>query len=202
MGLIVVTSRTYLPDTYISAALLWLNHSGGRAIIFLISMSLFLRGYIANFLLYEWLIPIVFFMSRGFIEWFLHYYFWHENHLPIINKRINNPIAKMHELHHNSPNCIENLLFGGKSVCMVTFLLLSITFVITKNLGLSITICFSFLVILLCYEWCHLIAHSNIKPKSSFFKVIINNHRIHHFKDKTRCFGVSSTIADKFFGTN
>ena len=194
--------RTTLPYTYKSAVLVWLNHSGGRAIIFLISVSLFFRWHFSGYLSYEWLIPVVFFIGRGFMEWFLHYYFWHENTLPIINKKLLNPIARMHDSHHKNPHNIENLLFGYKAIFLVSLLVFFGVFLVVWHIGISLTVLLSFLMILFCYEWCHLVAHSNINPKSRFFKKIINNHRQHHFKNQERHFGVSSTLADDFFDTN
>ena len=56
-------------------------------------------------------------------------------------------------------------------------------------------------VVLLAYEWIHLLIHTSHVPRNWLFKRIWRNHRLHHFKSEHYWFNVSTYGVDGLLGT-
>jgi len=197
----VENKRVYLPSTFFGALWVTSKHSGPFMMLVFLGGSLIGRIVYGNINIFDLFLPILSFFSLGFIEWSLHYYIWHENPLPIINKPLKTPLVRMHRLHHDFPDDLNTLFFGWKAVVVATLLVWFSVMIVFDDVGLALTLIFSFSLILFVHEYAHFVAHSNINPKALWLKEIINNHRLHHFKDETKWMGVSSTLPDKLFGT-
>ena len=51
------------------------------------------------------------------------------------------------------------------------------------------------------YEWTHLLAHSSYRPRTPYYRRLVRNHRIHHFRDPDALYGISSNLGDRLFAT-
>ena len=55
---------------------------------------------------------------------------------------------------------------------------------------------------LLRYQWSHFLIHTPYLPRTSWYRRIWRNHRLHHFKHEGYWLGVSSNLGDRALGTN
>lgn len=140
-------------------------------------------------------IAVVLVLLRSFLEWFFHRCIWH-----VRPARLGNPIAAAHRWHHEHPDDPEGVVFGWQGVLALYLLALSVCSPVT-GIPPAVAVADGFMLLLLIYEWFHVLAHSNVAPGSPWLSQIIANHRRHHDGAWDACFGVSSTLADKVLGT-
>ena len=57
-------------------------------------------------------------------------------------------------------------------------------------------------ILILGYEWTHLLIHTAYVPKSAAYRRIWRNHRLHHFKNENYWHGVTNNLSDTVLGTN
>jgi sterol desaturase/sphingolipid hydroxylase (fatty acid hydroxylase superfamily) len=144
------------------------------------------------------LIPFLF--LGGFIFWTLLEYMAHKH---LFHMKPNSEMKRkiqynMHGIHHEFPKDKDRLAMPP----ILSVLLAGIFFLIFY--ALMNTKVFGFLPGMLCgyaaYLFVHYIVHAYQPPKN-FFKELWINHSIHHYKDSTVVFGVSSPLWDYIFGT-
>lgn len=190
-----------LPDHYPQALVLMMKQSGPWVLLVSIITSLVLRGLYGPPTVWDGVVFSMFFFGRGIIEWLVHTYVLHARPLPWLRWQCRSALSRMHAEHHKHPSDINTLFFGGKSVLLTT-LVMAVTFsMIMPRQELALTLLSTILLNTLLYEWCHLLAHSTITPRSGLFRRLILNHRWHHYQDGQKWLGVSSTLGDRLFGT-
>jgi len=103
-----------------------------------------------------------------------------------------------HGVHHDFPKDKDRLVMPP----VVSILLASLLFGLFKIIMGNYVFAFlpGFLSGYASYLGIHYAVHSFVPPKN-FLKVLWIHHSIHHYKDHTRAFGVSSPLWDYVFGT-
>jgi sterol desaturase/sphingolipid hydroxylase (fatty acid hydroxylase superfamily) len=167
------------------------------SIFVLISTGLLWYAYLYTILQLS-MIPVLF--LSGFIFWTLleygaHRYLFHMKADSETKRKLQ---YTMHGVHHEFPKDKERLAMPP----ILSLFLAGVFFAIFY--GLMNTKVFGFLPGMLCgyasYLFVHYIVHAYAPPKN-FFKELWINHSIHHYKDNTVVFGVSSPLWDYVFGT-
>jgi len=51
------------------------------------------------------------------------------------------------------------------------------------------------------YEWTHLLEHSRYRPKTRYYRRLVRNHRLHHYRNEQYWLGVTSNLGDRLMGT-
>lgn len=145
-----------------------------------------------------YLIPLLFlsgFLFFTLIEYLVHRFVFHMEPTSNFKKKIQ---YNMHGVHHEFPKDKDRLAMPP----LLSITLAVIFFVIFYSL--MNTKVFGFLPGLLTgyasYLFVHYIVHAYAPPKN-FFKELWVNHAIHHYKDNSTVFGVSSPLWDYIFGT-
>jgi sterol desaturase/sphingolipid hydroxylase (fatty acid hydroxylase superfamily) len=143
-------------------------------------------------------IPVLFFSGVIFwtlLEYMTHKYLFHMTPDSEIKRKLQ---YNMHGIHHEFPKDKDRLAMPP----LLSVLLACVFFAIFYSL--MNTKVFGFLPGMLCgyagYLFVHYIVHAYQPPKN-FFKELWINHSIHHYKDNTVVFGVSSPLWDYVFGT-
>lgn len=129
-------------------------------------------------------------------EYILHRFLFHYEFKSAIGKRIH---FIFHGVHHDYPNDTKRLVMPPSVSLPLAFIFYFLfKFIFGQKLFLAL---FSGLVAgYLIYDITHYsIHHFNIKNK--FWLKIKNHHILHHYKDNTNGFGVSTSIWDYIFGT-
>ncbi|MCR6637729.1 MAG: sterol desaturase family protein [Sporocytophaga sp.] len=145
-----------------------------------------------------YLIPLLFlggFLFFTLIEYLVHRFVFHMEPTSSFKKKIQ---YNMHGVHHEFPKDKDRLAMPP----LLSITLAVIFFVIFYSL--MNTKVFGFLPGLLTgyasYLFVHYIVHAYAPPKN-IFKELWVNHAIHHYKDNSTVFGVSSPLWDYVFGT-
>jgi sterol desaturase/sphingolipid hydroxylase (fatty acid hydroxylase superfamily) len=167
------------------------------SIFVLISAGLLWYAYLYTIIQLS-LIPVLF--LSGFVFWTLLEYVAHRYlfHMKTDSERKRKIQYTMHGLHHEFPKDKGRLAMPP----ILSLILAGVFFGIFY--GLMNTKVFGFLPGMLCgyasYLFVHYIVHA-YTPPNNFFKDLWINHAIHHYKDNTVVFGVSSPLWDYVFGT-
>ncbi len=131
-----------------------------------------------------------------FIEYIVHRYLYHSGDDYLDE---NNWQFKIHGIHHSIPREKHYLampLLLALIVASLLFGLLSLPF------GANIYFFFpGFLAGYAAYLYLHYILHTQSPPQNSKLKYLWTHHNIHHYKDDSKAFGVSSPLWDYVFGT-
>jgi sterol desaturase/sphingolipid hydroxylase (fatty acid hydroxylase superfamily) len=143
-------------------------------------------------------IPFLFFsgfLTFTLIEYLMHRYLFHMKP----DKKWKRIIQyNLHGVHHEFPKDKERLAMPP----LVSILLAGALFVIFW--AMMNTKVFGFLPGVMTgyasYLFVHYIVHA-YPPPANWFKILWVNHSIHHYKDSTVVFGVSSPLWDYVFGT-
>lgn len=129
------------------------------------------------------------------IEYMAHRFLFHMNTNTKFKKKIQ---YNLHGVHHEYPKDKDRLAMPP----LLSLLLATILFFLFYTLmGTKV---FGFLPGVMTgyasYLFVHFIVHAYPPPKN-FFKTLWINHAIHHYKDSSVVFGVSSPLWDYVFGT-
>jgi sterol desaturase/sphingolipid hydroxylase (fatty acid hydroxylase superfamily) len=104
----------------------------------------------------------------------------------------------MHGVHHDYPKDKDRLAMPPPMSIAIAAVFFAIFYALLD------TKVFAFLPGLLTgyssYLLIHYLVHA-YPPPNNFFKMLWVNHAIHHYKDHSRVFGVSSPLWDMVFGT-
>lgn len=135
------------------------------------------------------------FFSFTLLEYIAHRYLFHMKPTNEFKRKMQ---YALHGLHHEYPKDKDRLAMPP----IMSFLLAIVFFGIfyammnTKVFGFLP----GFITGYCAYIFVHFIVHAYNPPKN-FFKHLWLNHAIHHYKDNTQIFGVSSQLWDYVFGT-
>ena len=129
------------------------------------------------------------------VEYVMHRYLFH---IGTSTKRREKLQYTLHGVHHEYPKDKERLAMPPiMSIILATTLL----FVFKLILGdLVFAFLPGFLVGYASYLGMHFILHTFKAPKG-IFNFLWANHAVHHYKDQTKAYGVSSPLWDYVFGT-
>ena len=189
----------------------FITHFSPRAVLAAVAAVVVARLAVGRWSWHDAVIPFVLIGSQPFVEWVIHRYLLHLPPFKIRGRRIELYGSIQHRNHHRNPSDLERVLL--KPIEVVSFLvqIAVITPLILLPLDallggtllpLSLTaICFSYLG-LFRYEWSHFLIHTPYVPKSSWYRTIWRNHRLHHFKHEGYWMGVTSNLGDRVLGTN
>ncbi len=129
------------------------------------------------------------------VEYLVHRYIFH---IDTSTERKAKLQYTLHGVHHEYPKDKERLAMPPiMSITIATLLL----FVFRLFMGdLVFAFLPGFLLGYAAYLFTHYILHAYKAPKG-FFNFLWANHAIHHYKDQTVVFGVTSPLWDYVFGT-
>lgn len=129
------------------------------------------------------------------IEYLIHRYVFHMDTYNELRKKMQ---YAMHGVHHEYPKDKDRLAMPPiMSITIATLLLFLLRWVMGDFVFAFLP---GFLVGYASYLFVHYIVHAYAPPKN-FFKALWVNHSIHHYKDNTVVFGVSSPLWDYVFRT-
>ena len=129
------------------------------------------------------------------IEYLMHRFVFHI----VENAQWKKKLAyTMHGVHHEYPKDKMRLAMPPPLSLVIGTLFLGIFYAIFGIWGFGITA--GFLVGYAAYLFVHYMVHA-VKPPKNMFKTLWVHHSIHHFKDQTVAFGVTSPLWDVIFRT-
>lgn len=130
-----------------------------------------------------------------FTEYWMHRKLYH---IPTTTKRRERFQFIMHGAHHNAPKDKQRLAMPpALSIAVGTILLLLFKAILGQ---FAFSVLAGFMVGYASYLFVHYIVHI-FRPPNNLFKALWTNHAIHHYKDDTVMFGVSSPLWDYVYRT-
>jgi sterol desaturase/sphingolipid hydroxylase (fatty acid hydroxylase superfamily) len=147
-----------------------------------------------------------------FGEWAIHVHLLHLRPFRFRGRRVELATAKAHRQHHEAPNRLDMVLLDAGEIALL--LLVAVPFVLGLGALGAWTISgdapaaapfvsgmLTGTALVAMYEWTHFLIHTSYRPRSRFYRAIWRGHRLHHFKNEHYWHGITSTIADRAFGT-
>lgn len=115
-----------------------------------------------------------------------------------------------HREHHLDPHDVGWALLSWVDAVVFTLLLAAFSAVWSIPLAALVgvplmpawmTAVFGSVVALAHYEWTHLLIHTRYRPKTSVYRRLAQNHRLHHFRNERYWLGVTSNLGDRLLQT-
>lgn len=144
--------------------------------------------------------------ARPFAEWAIHRFVLHRPPFDVRGRHLDPAAA--HRRHHRDPADVDFVLVAPRYARDYVVAWAAVAAAITAALpgrrgrvrpGLSgLAAAYASLV---AYEWTHLLIHTAYRPRHRWFRQRRAQHRLHHFRNEHRWFGVSTDVADRVLGT-
>jgi hypothetical protein len=132
-----------------------------------------------------------------FGEWAIHVYLLHSR-LPIATTRA-------HREHHENPGRLDLINFSALEALAILGLAVPVAVApVALALGwpAALTALATGYVLVGLYEWTHFLIHTAYRPRSTAYRNVWRNHRLHHFKNERYWHGITNTVSDRVLGTN
>jgi hypothetical protein len=147
-----------------------------------------------------------------FGEWAIHVYLLHAKPLRIRGREVETVAARAHRAHHGDPNDLDMVLLYWWQAAFLMLVAVPLTIGLVAGAGtlLAGSVSFGVLVsgaiagycMVFVYEWTHFLIHTAYVPRTSTYKAIWRNHRLHHFKNEHFWHGITNNVSDRVLGTN
>ncbi|MES2733871.1 MAG: sterol desaturase family protein [Bacteroidota bacterium] len=129
------------------------------------------------------------------VEYLMHRYLFHMSTHTEIREKLQ---YNFHGVHHEYPKDKGRLAMPPVVSVLIASTLLGIFYVLLDEAAFAFFP--GFILGYAAYLFVHFIVHAYQPPKN-LFKVLWVNHAVHHYKDHSKAYGVSSPLWDYIFGT-
>jgi sterol desaturase/sphingolipid hydroxylase (fatty acid hydroxylase superfamily) len=131
----------------------------------------------------------------SFVEYIMHRYLFHMSTHTEIREKVQ---YNFHGIHHEYPKDKGRLAMPPIVSVLIASTLLGLFYLLIQEAAFAFFP--GFILGYASYLFVHYIVHAYQIPKN-FFKVLWVNHAVHHYKDHSKAYGVSSPLWDYIFGT-
>lgn len=160
-------------------------------------VSCTLRATMGSWHLTDLLIALGVIAVFPFQEYLSHRYLLHG---PRKTTGVREVMVLVHRVHHRDPWHMERAINPPIAVVLYVVGLPIIFFPLFAPAQAMTGVAVSWLV-LLWYEWIHLLIHTSHVPRNFIYKRIWRNHRLHHFKNEHFWYNVSTYGVDSLLHT-
>lgn len=148
------------------------------------------------------LVPIAVAAAFPFFEWTIHVVVLHWRPRRLGRFTVDPLLARKHREHHIAPRDVGLVFIPLQSVIGALVSATLIALLAFPRTGMGLTFLATILGFGVVYEWCHYLIHTDYKPKSTVYRALWRDHRLHHFKNEHYWFGVTTPgTADRVLGT-
>lgn len=160
------------------------------------------RGAVGGVHVSDGVLVLAILVSFPVVEWLIHVCILHWRPRRILGRTIDSLLARKHREHHGDPRDVPLIFIPWQVFIWLLPLEVLIAVGVFPKLYLGLTYLVVVTAIGLGYEWTHFLIHSDYRPRSSAYKAIWRNHRLHHYKNEHYWFNVTTTgTADRVLGT-
>lgn len=144
----------------------------------------------------------------GPVEWVIHRSLLHAPEDSWTSRTLGTGTG--HRRHHLDPPDIDWLMLRGAdaAVFVVSFGVVTAAWSIplmvlagSALLGPFLTAWALAAIGLAHYEWVHLMVHTRYRPRLPYYRRLMRNHRLHHFRNEAYWLGVTSNSGDRLMRT-
>lgn len=171
-----------------------------RMLLLGVTVSCAFRLYLGDWNMVDFWVMVAIIAFFPFQEYLTHRFLLHHPPIVIFGKRYETIIALVHRVHHRDPWHMQRAI--NPPVAIVLYAIgLPLLFCPFFKLPHAMTGVAGSWLVLLVYEWIHLLIHTSHVPRNWLFKRIWRNHRLHHFKSEHFWYNVSTYGVDLLLHT-
>jgi len=181
----------------------FVRHFSPRLLLAFVGVSLVVRLIVSEWRWSDLLVVGAVLALQPFLEWVLHVTLLHDRPHEIAGRTFDTVAAQDHRKHHADPRDIPLTFIARR---WVIYLVLSVVVVAAAlwwliGSGTAATFLLVASCVALAYEWTHYLIHTDVPPKSWYYRKIHAAHRLHHYRNEQYWFGVTSNVGDMALGT-
>ena len=178
------------------------RHPSPRIILTALVGGVTARIVVGGYHLTDLWLPLVMLASFPLVEWVVHVFVLHYRPVEVAGRTIDTRLARDHRAHHADPRDLPLVFIPWQTFLWLFPVLLAVALLAFDRLGLGLTYFAMLAAIGMAYEWAHYLIHSDYKPRTSAYRAIWRNHRLHHYKNENYWFTVTTTnTADRLLRT-
>jgi Fatty acid hydroxylase len=152
------------------------------------------------------IVPLLLVAGFPVLEWLIHVFILHAKPAHVGPVTLDSLLARKHREHHANPRDLPLVFIPWPVFLWLIPALVAISVWAIPATGLSLGTGLTYLAawttLGIIYEWTHFLIHSDYKPRTSAYKAIWRNHRLHHYKNEHYWFSVTTSgTSDRLFGT-
>ncbi|MPY82702.1 MAG: fatty acid hydroxylase family protein [Actinophytocola sp.] len=160
------------------------------------------RVVVGDWRLTDALLPVIMIAAFPFFEWLVHVFVLHWKPRRISKITIDSLLARKHREHHADPRDVPLVFIPWRALLWLLPAYTAIALLAFPRLGLGLTFLTGVAVLGIGYEWMHYLIHSDYRPRSTIYRAIWRNHRLHHYKNEHYWFTVTTSgTADRVLRT-
>ncbi|MDD9891884.1 MAG: sterol desaturase family protein [Gammaproteobacteria bacterium] len=149
----------------------------------------------------EWLAALLIFLFWPLLEWAIHVFMLHRKPSKLFGREVDFLLPQTHRWHHADPWNLKWVFIPLHVYPIVAPLILGLVWLISPNLAFACTVLATYFLFALHYEWVHYLAHINWCPPLKYYQRRVREHRLHHFRNEQKWWGVSMGLGDRLLGT-
>jgi fatty acid hydroxylase family protein len=185
-----------------SEASVFSRHASPRIIAVTLAALIPARLALGHWRWWDLIIGMGVLAGAPFGEWVIHVFVLHFRPREVLGRPFDPVAARYHRAHHRDPRDLRYLFIPLQVLIPVLVVWSALTFFVADNMRLAFTAELVGFAFIFGYEWTHHLIHSTYVPRTSAYRHIWRNHRLHHYKNERYWFGITSDLSDRVLHTN
>lgn len=160
------------------------------------------RIYLGNWGWVDLIAPLAILAFWPFFEWTIHKFLLHAppkklfGFLPLDLR-----VSRVHRLHHEDPTDLSDITINLEVFPTVVPVIIGLAYWLFPTVELATGALAMFFLLSLNYEFSHFVAHVRWVPPNAYYRRRQRWHRLHHYRDEKKWWGVSMGLGDVVLGT-
>ena len=184
-----------------------------RVVTVAVALAAVVRLFVGEWGWADAFVVVVTLAAVGIVEWMLHLHLLHASETSWTSRRLGTGTG--HRLHHLDPPDLEWLLLRRADAAVFSVLIaigtclwviptMAVAGTWIGSGGMVAPVLTAILVAFLAlghYEWTHLLEHSRFRPRTRYYRRLVRNHRLHHYRNEHYWLGITSNLGDRVLAT-
>ncbi len=189
------------PRTLREALPIFLLHGSPRVLLLLVGLAFVCRVRAGGFSLFDLVPAAVVLLYWPVQEWLIHVFVLHAKPFVLFGRTFDLRVPRSHRAHHQDPWNYHILFIPLHSYLYTLPILVLLCLLLAPTRELALTGLLVHLALTLHYEAVHFLVHTRVAPRTSYYRRLWRNHRLHHFRNEHFWYGVTRLGGDRLFGT-
>ena len=177
------------------------GHLSPRILTGLVIGFVGLRLYLGNWSYADWIAPLAILAFWPVLEWLIHVHLLHMKPFNVFGRTVDLNVGRTHRAHHANPADLSDITINTEVFPTVVPILIALAYWLFPSVELATGALAAFFALSLHYEFCHFIGHTAWCPPMTYYRRRQRMHRLHHYRDESLWWGVSTGLGDVLLGT-